>query len=244
MCAQRASTVLVATAVQQEAASIARALHARVHEFPLWRAIPLIEGVEIVRIGVGPAAAGAGTARCLDHTRHGALLSMGVAGATWAGDDATSGSLEIGTSMLATRSEFTDLGLRTSTGFESVADMGFGTTEFGDVFAPDPLLRNALAPEVDVLGPIATVSTCSGTDELARFVRDRLHAEPGGEGMEGAAVGLVAALTGPGVPFAEVRVISNTTGDRARQTWDLPTAFGALERVSACVLPALVRALQ
>jgi len=165
-----------------------------------------------------------------------------VAGATWTNEESASGSLPIGRSMLATHSEFVDLGLRKPDGFESVAEMGFGTTEFGDVFRPDDALREAIVPEVDVLGPVATVSTCSGTDELARFVRARLDGVAGGEAMEGAAVGLVAALSGPGVPFAEVRVISNSTGNRDDQVWDLPCAFESLERVAVRVVGAVAGA--
>jgi futalosine hydrolase len=71
---------------------------------------------------------------------------------------------------------------------------------------------------------IATVSTCSGTNALAREIVTRTGAEV--EAMEGAAVGLVASRLGVG--FAEVRVISNTTGDRGSQQWDLPGALAAL----------------
>ena len=230
--------------MEAEAKAVARGLDESVAEFPLWSPVTVGEGVEIMRLGVGPAPAGAGTARCLDHTRHGAVLSLGVAGATWAHEDSSSDSVPIARSMLATRSEFVDLGLRKPDGFESVAEMGFGTTEFGDVFRPDAALREAIEPVVDVLGPIATVSTCSGTDALARFVRGRLKGEAGAEAMEGASVGLVAALTGPGVPFAEVRVISNTTGDRDGQVWELARAFEALERVGGRVIRAAVGALR
>jgi futalosine hydrolase len=47
--------------------------------------------------------------------------------------------------------------------------------------------------------------------------------------MEGAAVALAAVRLG--LAFGELRVISNTTGDRARQQWDLKGALARLTDV-------------
>jgi nucleoside phosphorylase len=79
------------------------------------------------------------------------------------------------------------------------------------------------------VGGVATVSTCSGTDVLAARVCERTGAVA--EAMEGAAVALVGARLG--VAAGEVRVISNTTGERSRQVWDLPTALRGVERFAA-----------
>jgi futalosine hydrolase len=49
------------------------------------------------------------------------------------------------------------------------------------------------------------------------------------EAMEGAAVGLVAHRLG--IPFGEVRIISNTTGDRNLQRWDMKRALASLSEV-------------
>ena len=49
------------------------------------------------------------------------------------------------------------------------------------------------------------------------------------EAMEGAAV--VHAARRVGVPAIEIRSISNTTGDRATQRWDIAAAFAALQGV-------------
>jgi nucleoside phosphorylase len=62
---------------------------------------------------------------------------------------------------------------------------------------------------------------------LAHEIRVRTGALA--EAMEGAAVGMVAARLG--VAFAEVRVISNNTGDRGGQAWDLPGALAGLTRL-------------
>lgn len=47
--------------------------------------------------------------------------------------------------------------------------------------------------------------------------------------MEGAAVLLAAHRLG--IPAAEIRVISNTTGDRDRQVWDFGAGFAGMRRV-------------
>jgi futalosine hydrolase len=49
------------------------------------------------------------------------------------------------------------------------------------------------------------------------------------EAMEGAAAALVARRLG--VPMAEVRVISNTTGDRKAQRWEMSDALATLAQV-------------
>jgi futalosine hydrolase len=79
-------------------------------------------------------------------------------------------------------------------------------------------------------GVIATVSTCSGTDARAAAIAQRTGAIA--EAMEGAAVALAALrIGGPGFPVLEVRAISNTTGDRPRQRWDLEAGFAGLRRI-------------
>ena len=57
------------------------------------------------------------------------------------------------------------------------------------------------------------------------------------EAMEGAAV--VHAARRLGVPAIELRVISNTTGDRDNQKWDLAGALAALGRSLGEALGAL-----
>ena len=138
----------------------------------------------------------------------------------------------IGSVVLADRSVLADQGLAEPGRFVPTAEMGFGAfSDQSDAIAADAALLNALAPAVDPavdsIGPIATVSTCSGTDDLASAIAARTAALA--EAMEGAAVGLAAQRAG--LPFAEVRVISNTTGDRANQVWDLDGALAVLAKV-------------
>src|SRR5262249_16173113 len=118
-------------------------------------------------------------------------------------------------------------------GFLDCHAMGFPLGPFGGPSIPaDPGLLGLLRPLCNATGPIATVSTCSGTDARAAAVRAHTHALA--EAMEGAAVAPVASRIAGIRPdrsapaIGELRVISNTTGDRGSQTWDIKRALAHL----------------
>src|SRR5690606_35090252 len=181
-------------------------------EPPSWTPFPLDDAFDLVLCGIGKANAAGAAARFADPARHARILSLGVSGAL---PDAP---LSLGQAVLATASVFADEGLQTDETFSDCAAMGFPLGDFPGAAVPlDPALHTALRPLADAAGPIATVSTCSGTDDLARTVRARTGAIA--EAMEGAAVALVAHRLG--LPAAELRTISNTTGRRGDQRWDL-----------------------
>ena len=213
---------LIAVAAPAEARAVLEGLRAdpRVADQPWVLHNSQDAGPDLVVTGVGKANAAGAVARCFDPARHDWILNTGVAGAL------PGSGLAIGNAVLATASVFADEGLLTDERFYDCAAMGFPFADFpGSAVPLDPGLRNLLRPLSDREGPIATVSTCSGTDPLARTVSERTAALA--EAMEGAAVALVARRLGS--PAAELRIISNTTGRRSGQHWDLKTA---LERLS------------
>lgn len=182
-------------------------------------------GFDVVQSGVGKANAAGCLARTLDPARHHVVLNVGVAGVL----PGVHG-LGIGNVVLGSESVFADEGIAREDGFQDLAAMRLGEPALagaGVRFPGDARVLERLRPAAGVVGPIACVSTCSGTDALAAEVARRTGAIA--EAMEGAACALVAARLG--VPFAELRVISNTTGDRARQVWDLAGALRVLEGV-------------
>lgn len=197
--------------------------------YPEWRPVALDPGVEVLRCGIGKANAAGAVARAVEPDRHRGVLNLGVCGAL------PGSPLELGTVVLATASVFADEGVASEAGFSDCRRMGFPLIEgsaAGDGgaegFAGDAGLRGALRAVADREGPVATVSTCSGTDDLAQAVAARTGAVA--EAMEGAAAALVCARLG--VPFAELRVVSNTTGARQRQRWDLGSALARLAAVA------------
>ena len=179
---------------------------------------------DVLQTGVGKSNAAGATARFLNPDEHCGVLSIGIAGAL------PGSELAIGQCVVATQSVFADEGIGTDQGWISMADAGFGAFPDGSMQAEhDAGLVDELSVVGDMRGVIATVSWCSGSDGCARGVVERTGAVC--ECMEGAAVGLAARRVNPQILTAEIRVISNTTGDRALQQWDLDGSLDRLKTV-------------
>ncbi|MBY0112453.1 MAG: futalosine hydrolase [Phycisphaerales bacterium] len=189
-----------------------------------WAPIPIADGVDLVLSGVGKANAAGATAAALARGGYGAVINLGVCG-TLPGSPAA-----IGDVVLATRSVFADEGVESEAGttWQPMAALGFPTAIDGDGVEGDPELMPLLQPLAAHVGVIATVSTCSGTDARAAAVVTRTGAIV--EAMEGAGVLLSAARLG--VPGVELRVVSNTTGERGNQKWELKRALAILGDVA------------
>lgn len=186
---------------------------------PPWTLIPIDDQTDLVVTGIGKANAAGATSRTLDPSRHSGVLSLGVCGTL---GESTAG---IGEVVTATACAFADEGLATPEGFTDCAGMGFPLGDFPG--SAVPVTESWVAALADAGAKpvvIATVSTCSGRDALAREVDRRTGAAV--EAMEGAAIALTAHRLG--MACAELRSVSNTTGDRAQQRWDLPAALSAL----------------
>ena len=182
--------------------------------------------VRVVVAGIGRTNAAASTAEALAEARatgapFAAVISTGIAGAL------PGSNLAIGTVIVADACVYAEEGIALPEGQGDMRVLGFPLGDFEGNRVP---VDGALLVAFRALGPacaIATVATCSGTDAAALSVRTRTGAMA--EAMEGAAV--VHAARRVGVPAIELRSISNTTGDRATQRWDIAAAFAALQGV-------------
>jgi futalosine hydrolase len=182
--------------------------------------------VRVVVAGIGRTNAAAATAEALTEARatgapFAAVISTGIAGAL------PGSNLALGTVVVADACIYAEEGIALPEGQGDMRVLGFPLGDFEGNRVP---VDGALLVAFRALGPaceIATVATCSGTDAAALSVRTRTGAMA--EAMEGAAV--VHAARRVGVPAIEIRSISNTTGDRATQRWDISAAFAALQRV-------------
>ncbi len=180
----------------------------------------------VVVAGIGRTNAAAATAEALAEARaagapFAAVISTGIAGAL------PGSNLALGTVIVADVCVYAEEGIALPEGQGDMRVLGFPLGDFEGNRVP---VDGALLVAFRALGPacaIATVATCSGTDAAALSVRTRTGAMA--EAMEGAAV--VHAARRVGVPALEIRSISNTTGDRATQRWDIAAAFTALQRV-------------
>ena len=231
----RGRTVLLVVAAPAEAAAIRSGAGApqpeRGSACPSnWPLSTIAQGVELLETGVGKVNAAAAIAHRADPVRHAAVINLGICGSL-----VPPAELPLGAIVLATQSVYGDEGVATPTGFDTLPKMGFPFGPFPDCAIPaHPAMLAALAPLATATGPIATVSTCSGTDALAAEVARRTDAIA--EAMEGAAIAHTLARLHPAIPFAEIRVVSNSTGDRPRQQWDIRGAFARLSELCAELL--------
>ena len=207
--------LLLCTAVEAEASAVAS-----------------LAGTHVIVSGVGRVNAAAAVTQTLlelgvDSVD--AVLSIGVAGAL------PGSGLAIGDVVFGNPSIYMEEGIETPEGFRDTRSMGFPLGDFdGNAIAPDERLAKAVEPLLTGVC-LATVATCSGTDAAAAAVVARTGASA--EAMEGAAV--LHAARRLGVAAIEIRAISNTTGDRAMQQWDLPAALAALQSKLPAALTAL-----
>ena len=180
-------------------------------------------GVEspVLVAGVGPAAAAAATAAALGDG-FALVLSAGIGGGF--------APLRPGDVAVASAAVFADLGAETADGFAPVSALGFGDERY----EVPPALAVELADRCGGhLGSVLTVATVTGSAARAQGLLAR-YPDAVAEGMEGA--GVAAAARVHGLPFAEVRAISNLVGPRDRDAWEIPRALAMLGRAVASVL--------
>jgi futalosine hydrolase len=229
--AQSVRGVLFVVAAPAEAKAALRGLGSD-GEVTEWMAREVRPGAALLRTGVGKANAAGAVSRAWDANRYRSVVNIGIAGAL------PGSGVKIGEAIVAEESVFADEGVMTPDGFRTMPELGFGLgpgTIEGVRVKGDAGLIARVRGCVEHAGAISTVSTCSGTDELARIVRDRT----GGlaECMEGAAIAQVCARLG--APFVEVRIVSNTTGDRTNQRWDLARSLSRMSAILGRVAIAL-----
>jgi len=187
-----------------------------------------LEDIEVVVSGLGRTNAACATTEALLDQRASIVISAGIAGSLPPHD------LAVGDIVVASSCVYAEEGLVTPEGFSDVQGLGFPLGDFaGNEVPVCPQLLSTLS--CFPTAPIATVATCSGTDAAADAIASRTGAAA--EAMEGAAV--VHAARRLGVPAIEIRAISNRTGNREDQGWDLDLSLHALgiaaQRVMTCL---------
>jgi futalosine hydrolase len=201
------------------------ALHERIGTKPVTSGILAGRRVLIVTGGMGKTNAAHALTALLETRRVAGVVGFGVGGAY------PGSGLSIGDVAVATSEIYGDEGVLTADDWLSTREIGIPLVDRGSepIFntidldgavvrrAEEALCSGNLEPET---GAFVTVSACSGT--LARG--QELHARFGAlcETMEGAAYAHVCAIYG--IPFAEVRGISNLVEDRDLRRWRLQAA--------------------
>lgn len=167
-----------------------------------------------------------------------ALIIFGIGGA-YPASGAKTGDLAIAKEEIAG-----DEGVLTAEGFKDTAYIGIplvktsSTRLFNAYPAPEPLVKKSLEsierlPDRRIhAGSFVTLSSCTGTSIRSRELEQRYHGLC--ENMEGAAAAQVALYHG--VPWVEVRGISNLVEDRDLSRWNIT---GAAEAAQKAVLDIL-----
>ncbi|HWI55552.1 MAG TPA: futalosine hydrolase [Desulfobacteria bacterium] len=186
---------------------------------------------EVQVAGVGPGAAAASTAKALAKAKYDLVVSAGIGGGF-------AGRADVGSLVIADTIVAADLGVETPEGFNSLDELGFGSTRIEvDGNLINKVAAAMLAAELPVkIGPVLTMSTVTGTAETAAKMAVRV---PGAaaEAMEG--YGVAIAAHGQGVPIMEIRAISNLVGPRERTAWRIQEALDVLEAASSILLEVL-----
>jgi futalosine hydrolase len=181
--------------------------------------------------GIGKVNAACATTALLERFTPSLLINTGCGGA-FAGSGLMPGDLAV-----ASGETLPDEGVETPQGWRGLDLIGIPVFEGrGErIFNTVPLCGELAAGALECarqhgfacqLGPFHTVSTCSGT---AARGGELLRRYPGiCENMEGGAVAQVALIYG--VPFLEVRGISNHVEDRDLARWELKRAVSEVQR--------------
>ena len=200
---------------------------------PLWIYAAPVEGegvldslatvADLCCIGTGKSAAAMNLTLALAQSRPTWVLAFGLCGAYPAGHGPGEQARSVGDLCVLEQDVLGDEGVQDRSGFRDLAAMGLG--DLGP-FVADAARSRSIASHLGGLPLVrgATVSTCSGTDEASASLGHRTGAHV--ETMEGAAIGLVCRHFG--VPWTQLRCVSNRTGDRSASGWDLEGSVARL----------------
>ena len=223
--------LLIVAATEPEIAPLAARL--RVREATARPAAGAFGGhaVDVLITGVGMVATAARTAHALSRQRYDLAFNFGVGGSF---DPA----LHRRQVVHVVSDRLAELGAQDGDQFLTAQQLKLvGSEEFpfsgGLLVNPAPPDSEALRglPEVSAI----TVSTVHGDETAIAEVRARFN--PQIESMEGAAFMYACLIAG--VPFAQVRAISNAVERRNRAAWDLEGAIESLGQSAVAILNTL-----
>jgi futalosine hydrolase len=197
--------------------------------------------VVVLHTGVGKINAASAVTALLEYYTPETLIITGCCGAY------VDQGLSKGDLVLATEEICADEGVLTPEGFRDFATLGFSLLRNKSIglqnrFFVDAKLQESARTHLERfsreeglhlgVGPLVTVSTCSGTSQSGLDMQARTGGL--GENMEGAAIAQVCQQYN--VPFLEIRGISNMVEDRNLQNWDLAGATESAQQALVALL--------
>ena len=183
----------------------------------LRKQLPQSQNLRLIQTGVGPVNAAHAVTVAIMERRPDSILCCGVGGAY------PSSRLQIGDVVCADIEIYGDLGAQSPSGFLDMRTLGFAVVNNREpLFNELPMQVFPTARRVRFV----TVSTCTGTDNVANEIENRTRGAV--ENMEGAAIAHVAHLHN--IPVGEVRGISNIVTNRDKTSWRLEEASDAAQK--------------
>ena len=214
--------ILIVTATQMEVAPLVAAFHHRAERRPnLTSHKHAAHDVDLLVTGVGMVPTAAWCAHALALEAYDLALNFGVCGSF-------DPELPPGAVVHVVADRIAELGAEDDEAFLTMAELNLpGDYEF---FNEQPPANEALR-ELPAVRAIS-VNTVHGNARTIAEVTARF--KPQVESMEGAA--FMCACQIGGIPFAQVRAVSNVVEQRNRGAWQMAEAIGSLSRAALAIL--------
>jgi futalosine hydrolase len=180
--------------------------------------------VDVLITGVGMVATAAHCARALARKHYDVAFNFGVCGSF---DPA----LTPGTVVHITEDRLAELGAEDGEHFLDIESLGLGQSSV--IVNSHPPQNAALEALARVRG--ITVNTVHGAESTIAEIRRRCA--PDVESMEGAAFAYACTISG--VPYAQVRAVSNLVERRNREAWRIDLAIRHLQDAALQILDRL-----
>jgi futalosine hydrolase len=177
--------------------------------------------VDVLVTGIGLVATAAQSARRMAQTRYDLAFNFGVCGSF-------DRSLALGTVVQITTDRMSELGAEDDDRFMTMQELGLAAQDAIVNLAPP---QNAALRQLPAVSGIS-VNTVHGSERTIAAVVERFH--PQVESMEGAAFAYACALSG--VPYAQVRAVSNIVERRNRDRWRLDLAIRNVNEAALRIL--------
>ncbi len=130
--------------------------------------------------------------------------------------------LEIGDVVNIMQDHFADLGAEDGNDYLTINEIGLE----GDVEMINEIqFKNEVLDEIPQVCGI-TVNTAHGNEQSIKKIFEKFH--PNTESMEGAA--FMFACAHEGIPYAQIRAVSNYMGRRNKDSWNIPLAIENLNK--------------
>ena len=220
--------MLVVAATAMEIAPVIKALGAAAPQSRMTSFVHRSRDIDVLLTGVGMVAAAAWTSRALSERTYDLALNAGICGSFDA-------ALMPGAVVNVVTDTLAELGAEDGDAFLPLESLGLADGSDGPHSASvhAKLPANAAIEALPAVSGI-TVNTIHGDERSIAKVVARFH--PHVESMEGA--GFMFACAIRGIPFAQVRSVSNMVERRSRGTWKIPAAIEALAPIVMNILEA------